>query len=94
MFAARTDLAPARFAVLVDGTIRGEVSFPEYMDAIRKLLGLRKGDRRVVGLGLDGAGQAYDLDETAAAGTRLGAVIPGVTLALAPAPRAHLTLVK
>ena len=92
MFAARTDLAPARFAVLVDGTIRGGVSFPEYMDAIRKLLGLRKGDRRVVGL--DGAGQAYDFDETAAAGTRLGAVIPGVTLALAPAPLAHLTLVK
>lgn len=90
MPATNTALVPACFAVLVDGTIRGGVSFPEYMDAIRKLLGLRKGDRRVVGL--DGGGQAYDLDETAAAGTRLGAVIPGITLV--PAGRVHLTLVK
>lgn len=91
MNAARpADLVPARFAVLVDGTLRGGVSFPEYMDAIRKLLGLRKGDRRVVGL--DAAGQAHDLDESAPAGTRLGVPIPGVVLA--PATRAHLTLVK
>ena len=90
MNAARTAATPTRFAVLVDGTLRAGASYPEYMNAIGVLLRLRKGDRRVVGL--DAQGQAYDLDESAPAGTVLGALIPGATLA--PARRAHLTLVR
>lgn len=92
MNAARTVLAPARFAVLVNGAIRGGTSYPEYMDAIRVLLGLRKGERTVVGL--DEAGQAYELDESEGVrcGTRMLAPIAGITLA--PAARPALRIVK
>lgn len=82
-------MQPAAFAVLNTATrsLTGK-RFGDYMDAVRSVL-CAKGRRMVVGL--DATGAAFELDESVACGTRLGAPLPGLALAAA---RPTLSIVR
>ena len=82
-------MQPAAFAVmtLATRTLTGK-RYGDYGDAVSQVL-RAKGRRMVVGL--DATGAAFELDETVACGTRLGAQLPGLALA---AVRPTLSIVR